>query len=437
MLPGANFTEVSLDWADPLVEEKVDEEFSHLHPITREETTMKKVILLLLITLASVSIAAADTIYLRGGTTLRGTVLGFINGRFAIQLTSNATLPVNPTSNRNQTSASTTRTVSAGEVIFLRPRDIDRIEIDGRSLDDARYQTRTVDVSLGPNWIDTGVDLRRGERVRVDASGTIYASRTRITPAGLSTTDPNSPLPRAAEGELIGAIGNEYDSPILEIGSGRELVADRDGRLYLTINRGSYTDARGAFNVRVRKEVDLTAMTRVDDTRNQNEAYDPFGLPGESGAGPAPVRSRQPGDDNRNRDRRSNRTLERIIAVPGNQPRGVDTGIDLRMGDQVVITATGNITAGPRAGVVAPEGGRLGAGSIFGTSARPVPTAGVGALIGYILQPTGQNSQPFFIGSQSTFTVPADGRLYLLVNDDNYNDNSGSFSARIIYSDYR
>src|SRR6266540_2784754 len=42
MLPGANFTEVSLDWADPLVEEKVDEEFSHLHPITREETTMKK-----------------------------------------------------------------------------------------------------------------------------------------------------------------------------------------------------------------------------------------------------------------------------------------------------------------------------------------------------------------------------------------------------------
>ena len=404
---------------------------------------MKKLVIVLLMILGSVSIAAADTIYLRGGTTLRGTVLGFINGRFAIQLTSNATLPVNPVNNRNQSTnpsntTATTRTVIAGEVIFLRPRDIDRIEIDGRSLDDARYQTRAVDVSLGPNWIDSGLDVRRGERIRVDASGTIYANRTRITPAGLSTTDPNSPLPRAAEGELIGVIGNDYDAPIIELGSSREFVTERDGRLYLTINRGNYTDARGAYNVRIRKEVDLTAMTRSDDSRNQNDNNDPFGLPDESGAASAPIRSRLPGDYNPNRDnRRTNRTLERIIAVQGNQARGADTGIDLRAGDQVVITATGNITAGPRAGVVSPDGGRLGAGSIFGTSARPVPTAGVGALIGYILQANGQTSQPFYVGSQSTFTTPVDGRLYLMVNDDNYSDNSGSFSARIVYPDYR
>jgi len=407
---------------------------------------MKKLVLVLLMILGSVSIAAADTIYLRGGTTLRGTVLGFINGRFAIQLTSNATLPVNPVNNRNQSTnpsntTATTRTVIAGEVIFLRPRDIDRIEIDGRSLDDARYQTRAVDVSLGANWIDTGVDVKRGERIRVDASGTIYAGRSRITPAGLSTTDPSAPLPRAAEGELIGVIGNDYDAPIIEIGSGREFVADRDGRLYLTINRGNYTDARGAFNVRIRKELDLTAMSRADDNRNQNDnSYDPFGVPDESGTGTAPIRSRQPGEYNPNNNRgtgRTNRTLERIIAVPGNQARGVDTGIDLRAGDQVIITATGNITAGPRAGVVSPEGGRLSAGSIFGTNARPLPTAGVGALIGYIVSSNGQTSQPFYIGSQSTLTSPVDGRLYLMVNDDNYSDNSGSFSARIVYPDYR
>jgi hypothetical protein len=396
----------------------------------------------LFITLASVSIVSADTIYLRGGTTLRGTVLGFINGRFAVQLTSNATLPVNPANNRNQSTypsntTGTTRTVRAGEVIFLRPRDIERIEIDGRSLDDARYQTRTVDVSLGPNWIDTGVDVRRSQRIRVDASGTIYANRTRITPAGLSTTDPNAPLPRAAEGELIGVIGNDYEAPIMEIGAGREFVADRDGRLYLTVNRGNYTDARGAFNVRIRKEVDLTAMTRADENRNQNDNYDPFQLPDESGTGPAPTRSRQPGDYNPNRDRRNNRTLERIIAVQGNQQRGADTGIDLRTGDQVTITATGNVTAGRRAGVVSPEGGRVSTGAVFGASAYPVPTAGVGALIGYILQANGQTTQPFYIGSQVTFTASVDGRLYLLVNDDNYSDNSGSFSARIVYPDYR
>jgi hypothetical protein len=399
---------------------------------------MKKLVLVLLLILGSVSIAAADTIYLRGGTTLRGNVLGFINGRFAIELTSSATVPVNP-NNRNQpNSTATTRTVSAGEVIFLRPRDIEKIEIDGRSLDDARYQTRTVDVSLGANWVDAGVDLRRGERVRVDASGTIYAGRTRITPAGLSTTDPNAPLPRAAEGELIGVIGNDYDSPMIEIGASREFVADRDGRLYLTINRGNYTDARGTFNARIRKEVDLSAMTRADDSRNPNDnSYDPFGLPGESGTGPAPTRSRQPGDYNPNRDRRSSRTLERTVVVQSTESRGVDTGIDLRAGDQVTITASGNVTAGPRVGVVSPDGARVGAGAIFGANRRPVPTAGVGALIGYILQTNGQPSQVFLVGSQATFTTPVDGRLYLLVNDDNYGDNSGSFSARIVYPDYR
>jgi hypothetical protein len=401
---------------------------------------MKKIVFALLLTFAAVSVAAADTIYLRGGSTIRGNVLGYINGRFAIQLTAPATLPVR-TDNRTSTStqptySQTTRTVRQGEVIFLRPRDIDRIEIDGRSLDDARYQTQTVDVTLGSNWVDSGVDLRRGERVSVDATGTIYAGRSRITPAGLTTTDPYAPLPRAAEGALIGVVGNEYDSPILELGASREFVAERDGRLYLTANRSSYTDARGAFNVRIRKEVDLAAMARASDD-NRNDSYDPFAYPGEGGNNPAPVRSRQGGGGigPGRGDRRGNRMLERIIAVQANESRGADTGIDLRAGDQVIITATGNITAGRRVGVVSPNGATPGATSIFGT--RPVPTAGVGALIGYILLSTGQSTQPFLVGDQMTLTVPSDGRLFLLVNDDNYSDNTGSFSARIQYPDNR
>lgn len=401
---------------------------------------MKKIILAFLIAMAAVSVAAADTIYLRGGTAVRGTVLGYINGRFAIRLTTSATLPVSSPNNRNQTGTSTaTRTVNAGDVIFLRPREIERIEIEGRSLDDARYQTRTVDVSLSSNWIDSGVDLRRGERVRVDATGTIYAGRSRITPAGLTTTDPNAPLPRAPEGTLIGVVGNDNDSPILQIGAGSEFAADRDGRLYLTINRGSYTDARGAYNVRIRKELDLTAMARTADDRN--ETSDPFGIPGETQSGQ--VRSRQPGgrgnpnDINPSRDNRRNRTLERVVEVQGNASRGMDTGIDLRAGDQVTITATGNVTAGRRAGVVSPDGGRVSAGAVFGASTYPVPTAGVGALVGIILQSNGQSSQPFLIGSQQTVTLPVDGRLFLMVNDDNFTDNSGSFSVRIVYPDNR
>ncbi len=399
---------------------------------------MKKLVFAFLITLATISVATADTVYLRSGTSLRGTVLGYINGRFAIRLSANATLPVTPATSRSQnTSTSSTRTVTAGEVIFLRPREIDRIELDGRSLDEARYQTRTIDVGLESNWIDSGVDLKRGERVRIDATGTIYAGRTRISPAGLTTMDPTAPLPRAAEGKLIGVVGNDYNAPIIEIGANSEFVADRDGRLYMTANRSNYNDARGAFRVQIQKELDLSAMARTSDDRNDG-SYDPFGIGSDTESGQ--VRTREPGGNNPNRDNRDNRrnrTLERIVEVQGNAQRGVDTGIDFRLGDQVTISATGNVTAGRRAGVVSPDGGRVSTGAVFGASSYPVPTAGVGALVGIILQSNGTSSQPFLIGSQQTLTLPVDGRLFLLVNDDNYTDNSGSFSVRIVYPDNR
>jgi hypothetical protein len=42
-------------------------------------------------------------------------------------------------------------------------------------------------------------------------------------------------------------------------------------------------------------------------------------------------------------------------------------------------------------------------------------------------------SQAYLIGSQLTTTVPADGRLILAINDDDYSDNGGSFTVRIRY----
>ena len=40
----------------------------------------------------------------------------------------------------------------------------------------------SVQVTLDSNWIDSGADLRRGERVQINASGVITAGRARITP---------------------------------------------------------------------------------------------------------------------------------------------------------------------------------------------------------------------------------------------------------------
>lgn len=392
---------------------------------------MKKLILALLFALALAAVAAADTIYLRDGRVLRGTVLGFINGRVVVRLAPANPSGAPPASTQTSTGMGATTGDEGGEIRFLRPAEIDRIEIDGRSLDEARYVTSNVQVALGPNWIDSGVDVRRGQRVQVRAGGVIYAGRARITPDGLRTTDPAAPLPRAAEGVLVGAVGTEPDSPVVELGSSREFTADRDGRLYLTVNRGNYTDARGAYNVQVRTERELP-QRRGDTARfpdDQEQNTDPF----ETGnqPNPAPVRPRNPNDRTTADPYYRNRAPREItVTVPGTS-RGTDTGIDLRAGDRVTLTASGRVVAGRRAGEVGPEGGQTsGVGAILGT--RPVPNAGVGALIGYVRLANGQATQPFFVGTQQTFTVQDDGRLILLINDDNYSDNGGEFSVRVV-----
>jgi hypothetical protein len=120
-----------------------------------------------------------------------------------------------------------------------------------------------------------------------------------------------------------------------------------------------------------------------------------------------------------------------VIDVPGIS-RGTDTNIDVRAGDQITFSTTGTVIAGRRIGEVGPDGGKVGGfGAIVGT--RPLPTSGPGALIGYIRQQNGQSSQPFLVGTQLTFSVPVDGRLYLAINDDDYSDNGGGFKVRIRY----
>jgi hypothetical protein len=261
-----------------------------------------------------------------------------------------------------------------------------------------------------------------------------------MTPGGLRSTDPNAPLPRAAEGVLIGAIGNDPNAPVIELGINREFVADRDGRLYLTANRSSYTDARGAYSAQIRREINfggrgVAGNRRNDNNRDDNydDSDDLFGT-GTASNNPAPVRPRVIDNGNPSYPSTNPSTTtprEITVSVPGNS-RGTDTGVELRSGDSITISATGNVTAGRRAGVVSPDGGRVGFGSIAGT--YPVTTAGVGALIGYIRLANGQITQPFAIGSQRSFTAPADGRLFLLINDDNYGDNSGNFDVRILTS---
>jgi hypothetical protein len=119
---------------------------------------------------------------------------------------------------------------------------------------------------------------------------------------------------------LIGAIGNDQNAPVLELGASREFVADRDGRLFLTANRGTYTDARGSFTVQVKRERDRRRWVKITVPTS-------FGSP-------------RPRNRTRTRESTATRTpAEVVIDVPGIS-RSTDTNIDLRAGDQITFTAT-------------------------------------------------------------------------------------------------
>ena len=65
-------------------------------------------------------------------------------------------------------------------------------------------------------------------------------------------------------------------------------------------------------------------------------------------------------------------------------------------------------------------------GSLSGRFAAgaPIPNALAGALIGRI-----DSGKPWGIGDQTLIVAPASGVLYLGINDDRLNDNTGQFNV--------
>jgi len=108
------------------------------------------------------------------------------------------------------------------------------------------------------------------------------------------------------------------------------------------------------------------------------------------------------------------------INVPANQA-WTDSGITVNAGDRVMFQASGTINYGRSEGQTAtPDGGGE------RRSNYPDPSVPVGALIGKV----GNNGQPFAIGNQrQALSMPASGRLFLGVNDNERADNGGAFTV--------
>jgi hypothetical protein len=117
------------------------------------------------------------------------------------------------------------------------------------------------------------------------------------------------------------------------------------------------------------------------------------------------------------------RMRERTIVVDPNQ-RWNDTGIDVRNGQEVYFETSGQVTWSPNRRVDA-DGTR----NSKPDTDRPLPERNSGALIGRIGE-----RDVFFIGTDvGPFRVRGNGRLYLGVNDDRLDDNTGSYRVRVSY----
>ncbi len=105
-------------------------------------------------------------------------------------------------------------------------------------------------------WSNSGLVVRKGQRLRISATGRISLGRERYsTPNGLTTIPDSEKLMRTeATGALIAVIGDDNDD-FLFIGTRRDFVAQRDGVLFLGVNEGNLTDNTGTYDVVIEAEV--------------------------------------------------------------------------------------------------------------------------------------------------------------------------------------
>jgi hypothetical protein len=109
--------------------------------------------------------------------------------------------------------------------------------------------------STESGWVSSGFTVRRGQRVRISATGRVTLSNgAATTPTGLPrVADTDKLMANEPTGALIAVVGDDNNDFIL-VSSQREFTAQRDGILFLSINTGRLTASSGAFDVVIEPE---------------------------------------------------------------------------------------------------------------------------------------------------------------------------------------
>jgi hypothetical protein len=247
---------------------------------------MKMTFRLLLSILLLVSLATpllADTIRLKDGSVIRGTVIGFKDQQFTILIGGGArgrrgqtTVYVEDVESIEFDSSGgapgvTEDATARNNVPISRPsvpaNQNDTTPNDSRSMDPPPVPSSsatptffTIKVGVRADaanngWTNSGLVVRKGQRLRISASGRVSLGRGRFsTPGGLAAIQDDDKLMRnEATGALIAVIGDDNDDFLL-IGPRRDFVAQRDGVLFLGVNEGDLGDNTGSYDIVIEAE---------------------------------------------------------------------------------------------------------------------------------------------------------------------------------------
>jgi hypothetical protein len=110
----------------------------------------------------------------------------------------------------------------------------------------------------------------------------------------------------------------------------------------------------------------------------------------------------------------------------------VDTGLDLRPGDVLSISASGRlkVLSGKTTSSVTAAGANRGFRDLL--KAYPVNEAGQGALIGRV--GSSDTATPFLVGASKSWTSPRAGKLFLGINKSGNDAPDGSFHVKIEFT---
>ena len=142
---------------------------------------------------------------------------------------------------------------------FDRPADSDKPAADAPPPEVERpaarklnglVRTATIDVIGKRDWTSTGMIVKRGDRIRVNASGSVTIDPVTGRSSGPEGTtdlaDAKKLMADQPTAALIGVIGADNDDFIF-IGRSSEFTATRDGLLFLSVNEGNLADNVGSF----------------------------------------------------------------------------------------------------------------------------------------------------------------------------------------------